>query len=255
MKRRQFLKCLAAGAAIASVPSSLWAFDRQHRITIGRFSPHPNQAQPRSGSLRRLLQEVDRRTSIEVNTDITTVHPTRDELFESPMLAWSGDRRFDPMDDDALSALRTYLLAGGFLFVDAADGLSDGPFLEAVRRDLGRAFPDRDIQSIPQDHTVHESFYLIERPKGRVDRSEQMEGIADADRLAVIISSNDVLGALARDTLGNWEHDVRPGGDRQREMAFRLGINLVMYALTVNYKADQVHIPFILERRQWQVGD
>ena len=47
--------------------------------------------------------------------------------------------------------------------------------------------------------------------------------------------------------------DVRPGGENQREMAFRLGINLVMYALCVNYKADQVHVPFILKRRKWKV--
>jgi len=39
-----------------------------------------------------------------------------------------------------------------------------------------------------------------------------------------------------------------PGGERQREMALRTGVNIVMYALTGNYKADQVHVPALLER-------
>ena len=38
------------------------------------------------------------------------------------------------------------------------------------------------------------------------------------------------------------------GEPRQREFAFRAGVNIVMYTLTGNYKADQVHIPALLER-------
>jgi hypothetical protein len=38
------------------------------------------------------------------------------------------------------------------------------------------------------------------------------------------------------------------GSDRQREYAFRVGVNIVMYALTGNYKTDQVHVPALLER-------
>ena len=49
-----------------------------------------------------------------------------------------------------------------------------------------------------------------------------------------------------------WEHEVLPGGDEQREKAFRLGVNLAMYATCLDYKTDQVHVPFILRRRQWQ---
>jgi len=41
---------------------------------------------------------------------------------------------------------------------------------------------------------------------------------------------------------------VVPGGERQREMAFRTGVNIVMYALTGNYKTDLVHMPALLER-------
>ena len=43
-------------------------------------------------------------------------------------------------------------------------------------------------------------------------------------------------------------YPLEPGGPRQREMALRGGVNIVMYTLTGNYKADQVHVPELLER-------
>ena len=64
----------------------------------------------------------------------------------------------------------------------------------------------------------------------------------------VIIGSNDYAGAWAVDPQGRSAYAVVPGGEPQREQAFRFGVNLVMYALTGNYKTDQVHVPAILER-------
>ena len=66
----------------------------------------------------------------------------------------------------------------------------------------------------------------------------------------MLYCQNDLGGAWARDAFGRWEYEVSPGGARQREMAFRLGINLVMYALCLDYKDDLVHTPFILKRRR-----
>ena len=68
-------------------------------------------------------------------------------------------------------------------------------------------------------------------------------------RTVVIYSQNDLGGAWARDAMGNWEYEVYPGGETQRTMAFRLGINIILYALTGDYKQDQVHLPFILRRQ------
>jgi hypothetical protein len=69
-------------------------------------------------------------------------------------------------------------------------------------------------------------------------------------RLAVLYSGNDMIGAFARDSLGTWEYEVVPGGELQREKSVRLGVNIAMYALCLDYKEDQVHIPFIMKRRR-----
>ncbi len=71
-----------------------------------------------------------------------------------------------------------------------------------------------------------------------------MTGYTVGNRLGVIVTHHDLGGAWARDNLGNWELAVEPGGDRQREKAFRLGINMVMYALCLDYKDEEPHRRF-----------
>lgn len=222
------------------------------RFTVGRLDYSPN-SNPRPSALRRLLLEVEKRTSILVSNTEVAVRPDGDELFEQPFVVLAGDRSFDPLPEEAVLNLRSYLQAGGFLLVDSAEGVRDGPFMKSVRREIGRIFPDRKLTNVPRDHVLYKSFYLIDQPVGRVVVRQLMEGVFDDDRLAVVVSHNDLMGAWARDNFGNWKYQCTPGGERQREFAYRLGINLVMYALCINYKADQVHVPFILRRRKWKV--
>ena len=183
----------------------------------------------------------------------THTHRGDKKIWDNPMLIWAGDRKFAPLSDTDVAALRRYLQAGGMLVVDSNEGLEDGLFLQSVKRDLARVFPDRKLARIPRDHVLYKSFYLIDTPQGRLGVSDSLTGIWDDERVSVIISPNDMLGAWARDNFGNWLYECSPGGERQREFAFRLGVNLVMYAVCINYKADQVHIPFILGRRKWKV--
>ena len=65
---------------------------------------------------------------------------------------------------------------------------------------------------------------------------------------SIVITSNDLAAAWALDDANRPLYPAVPGGEVQREMAFRAGVNIVMYALTGNYKADQVHVPALLER-------
>ena len=102
-----------------------------------------------------------------------------------------------------------------------------------------------------QTNTIRDTLWgrsagpMLRRVIGAVELSSRP--IAAADR-----RSGTGLGC-GRGRARKWEHGVYPRGDRQRELAIRRGVNIVMYALCVEYKADQVHIPFILKRRPWRV--
>ena len=96
---------------------------------------------------------------------------------------------------------------------------------------------------------LYKSFYLLDHQGGRVLTQPWLEGQVVNGRLAVVYSQNDLGGAWARGSLGEWEYECAPGGEAQRETAFRLGVNLAMYALCTDYKDDAVHLPFILRRR------
>ena len=253
MNRRDFLKAGFLAACGAVAPTRAWSMGEATHFTIAQLKYAANGWNPRPSAIRRLLLEVDKRTSIKVDTDVPVVSGQGAEMFDYPFLSLAGDTSFAPLADQVVTNLRTYLKSGGFLVVDSAEGVQDGPFNASVERAIGRILPDRKLAPIPKDHVLYKSFYLIDDPVGRVQVASRMRGIFADDRLLVVVSPNDLMGAWARDNFGNWEYSVTPGGERQREMAFRLGINLVMYALCINYKADQVHVPFILKRRQWKV--
>lgn len=253
MKRRTFIHTVAtAGLGLLANPTFGWAMgpDDKLGVTLLEYSGNWN---PRPSALRRLLLEVEKRTSVLVTGTPPTVRAASKELFSHPFLVLAGDRSFEPFSDEEVLNLRQYLQAGGFLLVDSAEGVSDGPFMKSVEREIGRIFTGTKLGTIPRDHVLYKSFYLIDQPAGRVAVSPTMQGVFDNDRLAVVVSHNDLLGAWARDNFGNWKYQCTPGGERQREYAYRLGVNLVMYALCINYKADQVHVPFILRRRKWKV--
>lgn len=232
---------------------NLFAMGESDRFTIAQLRFADAHWNPRPTALRRLLLEVEKRTSVEVRSDVSVVDGLGADMFDYPFLFMAGDRRFAPWPQERVNMLRSYLQAGGFLFIDSAEGVSDGPFSSSVEREIQRIYPNKRLTQVPRDHVLHKSFYLVDQPVGRINVASHFQGIFDEDRLSIVVNHNDMLGALARDNFGNWEYSVSPGGERQREMAYRLGINVVMYALTQNYKSDQVHIPFILRRRRWRV--
>ena len=102
------------------------------------------------------------------------------------------------------------------------------------------------------DHVLGRSFYLLQEFPGRFT-GETIWVQRDQDRAndsvsPYIIGANDWAGAWAVDAAGRNPYATIPGGARQRTLAYRFGVNVVMYALTGNYKTDQVHVPAILER-------
>ena len=253
MNRRRFLGLGAAGGVL------LWgggagALGPRSQLRLAQLRYARRAPIPRPTALRRLAWEIDKRTSIDVSLEPTTLRLNDRRLFSYPLLYLGGDREFDPLPEPHVKRLARHLIFGGTLIIDSADPRPGAGFDKSVRRLVGRLFVSERLTRIKPEHTIYKSFYLLNRPVGRVSAVPYLEGVVRDGRLAVIYSQNDLGGAWARDNFGQWEFDVHPGGQRQRELAFRWGVNLVMYALCVDYKADQVHIPFILKRRRWQVG-
>jgi len=200
------------------------------------------------GVTERLAWEVRKRSSVEPILEPGRAKLDKGSLFRSPFVYWRGREDFPPLSEAAIEGLRKYIHRGGFVFIDDATAGGEG-FDHAVRRELLRAFPALPLKPISADHTIYRSFYLLRRPVGRVQGPSFLEGITYGDRIAIVYSRHDVGGAFQRDKLGAWSQAVVPGGEVQREQAIRLGVNLVLYALCIDYKDDQVHAPFIMRRR------
>ena len=128
-----------------------------------------------------------------------------------------------------------------------------------MRKLVAAIFPPvgaaKTLEIVPSDHVVYKSFYLLDRPLGRLAIAPAMEAVVRDGRIVAAYVANDLGGAWSRDDFGNYDFPCEPGGERQRELAFRMGVNLVMYALCLDYKADQVHVPFIMKRRRWKPDD
>ena len=144
--------------------------------------------------------------------------------------------------------MRRYLSYGGFLFIDDNSAQPGSAFDASVRKMVSALFPQNPLQKIARDHSIFRSFYLLNTVSGRSIVKPYLEGISIKGRTVLIYSSNDQAGAWSRSKLGHWNYDVVAGGYRQRQLSIRLGVNIIMYALTLDYKKDMVHLPIILER-------
>ena len=200
---------------------------------------------------QRLAWELRQRSSVDTRLEPTRARFDDPRVYESPLLYWVGDRAFPQLSDAELTGLKRFVEFGGALIIDDAAPEQDG-FDSSVRRELVRAFGAGTLVPLPGTHTVYRSFYLLSRPVGRVEGPEHLEAVMRGERAAVIYSRHDLGGAYERDNVGTYLHAVEPGGEVQRENAIRLGVNLVMYALCLDYKDDQVHAPFIMRRRAGQ---
>jgi hypothetical protein len=255
LNRRELLAATAllvlARKARAIGPSSKFRFGQ---LQLGTGAGADHRLGPRPSALRRMAWEIEKRTAIEVENEPVIVTPTSDTFHETPFVYLAGDRAFELPTTAGIEALRRFLTFGGFLLIDSAEGSADGAFDGSVRKLITAIFPSpaKGLEIVPADHVVYKSFYLLDKPLGRLAIAPAMEGIVRDNRLVCAYVANDLGGAWARDDFGNYDFPCEPGGERQRELAFRMGVNLVMYALCLDYKSDQVHVPFIMKRRRWK---
>ena len=208
------------------------------------------------------------RTSVEPDAPVG-VDIERDELAFFPFLYWPVTATQTLPSAAAYAKLNDYLRTGGMILFDTRDGdmsLVGGTSAEAAH--LQRIAAGLDIpplEVVPQDHVLTRTFYLLQDFPGRhagtpvwveaaPPDAEQVEGMPFRNLndgvTPVVIGGNDWASAWAVDGRGTPMFPVGRGfaGERQREMANRFGINLIMHVLTGNYKSDQVHVPALLER-------
>ena len=241
--------------AIAATTDTVMAYVITGDAAVDRMS---------EAGLRGLSRVLSTRTAVEP-ADPIGVDLERDELAFFPMLYWPVTTKQSAPSDAAYEKLNAFTRTGGMIVFDTRDahlsaGMAAGtPEGRALRR-LAAPLDLPPLEPTPKDHVLTRTFYLLSDFPGRWTGGETwLEAAAEPDSAdgrpfrnlndgvtPVIIGANDWAAAWAVDAAGSF---VAPTTSlRQREMAFRFGVNLMMYVLTGSYKSDQVHVPALLER-------
>jgi hypothetical protein len=210
------------------------------------------------------------RTALEAG-DPVGVDPARDELAFFPLIYWPVVPGAAKPAQDAINRIDAYMKQGGTVLFDTRDaieappgdnGAPQTPGMLTLRNILS-SLDVPELEPVPREHVLTKTFYLLRDFPGRfnsgqtwVETLPRDDDDEDNSRPArggdgvspIIITSNDLAGAWAIRSDGQPMLPLSPGEPRQREFAFRAGVNIVMYTLTGNYKADQVHAPALIER-------
>jgi hypothetical protein len=261
------LTCAAAYAQQASpdVPQSALETKLAYVITGNAEVDAISKA-----GLSGLTLFLAQRTALEPGDPIG-LDIARDELVFYPLIYWPIVPGAARPSDAALKRIDTYMKDGGTVLFDTRDavvapagqgGETRSPGMLELRKILS-SLDIPELEPVPRDHVLTKTFYLLRDFPGRFDggqlwvealpsESEQEASGRPArggDGVSsIIITSNDFAGAWATRPDGQPMLPMVDGQPRQRELAFRAGVNIVMYTLTGNYKADQVHVPALLER-------
>ncbi len=220
--------------------------------------------------LHGLTMFLAQRTALEAGDPIG-IDPAVDELAFYPLIYWSVVPNAQRPSRQALEHINSYMKKGGTVLFDTRDAIQAPPGPDGANRSPGMlalrnilsALDIPDLEPVPRDHVLTKTFYLLKDFPGRFtsgqlwveatpveneDEPSNRPARAGDGVSSIIITSNDLVGAWAIRPDGQSMLPIVTGEPRQREFAFRAGVNIVMYTLTGNYKADQVHIPALLER-------
>ncbi len=211
------------------------------------------------------------RTALEAG-DPVGVDPGHDELAFFPLIYWPIVPGAPKPPQDALNKIDAYMKQGGTVVFDTRDAIEAGPGDNGASqtpgmqtlRDLLSSLDVPELEPVPREHVMTKTFYILRDFPGRfttgqtwveaLPREDEEEGedkrpARGGDGVSpIIITSNDLAGAWAIRPDGQPMLPLTPGEPKQREFAFRAGVNIVMYTLTGNYKADLVHAPALIER-------
>ena len=219
-----------------------------------------------AAGLLGLTRFIGSRTALEpgdpVGVDIAT-----DELAFYPFLYWPIDQDAPAPDEETMARVDAYMKQGGSILFDTKDqinsalGSGSSTNGNAKLREILASLDIPPLEPVPSDHVLTKSFFLLDSFPGRYQGGDLwVEQTGNAEEAGnrparsgdgvstIMITSNDFAGAWAIDNQNRSLFATVPASPGQREYAFRVGVNIVMYTITGNYKADQVHIPALLER-------
>lgn len=240
LSRRQVLGG-AAAAGVVGWSRPAYALGDSSQVDIAEIQLSKGTIS-RPGAWVSLLFNTMMTTSIECEPRSVALAPEDPALFAHPFAVLLVDGPIPALSETGREQLQRYLMYGGFLLIDDTTGVS-GPEVDAsVRRLAAQLFPTRPLAVLPSDHSVYRSFFLLKRPLGRVASHGVIEGIPQGSMHPLLYFRDDLSGALDEDKSGMHRLPCTPGGETQRREAEKLGINLIMYALTSNYKQDQAHV-------------
>jgi hypothetical protein len=246
-----------------------FAIDVTAELTLGHILTGDEEIdRVAQAGLRGLSDTLFYRTSVEPG-DPVGVNLEEDELAFFPMLYWPVTPDQATPSPAAYAKLNEYLRSGGMILFDTrdADIASFGASSPNGRKlqELAQPLDVPPLEPVPEDHVLTRTFYLLQDFPGRYASrdvwveaappdAEQIEGMPfrnlNDNVTPVVIGGNDWASAWAVDQSGQPLRPIGSGfsGERQREIAYRFGVNLVMHVLTGNYKSDQVHVPALLDR-------
>ncbi|WP_137136114.1 DUF4159 domain-containing protein [Rhizobium sp. FKY42] len=215
--------------------------------------------------LEGLTQFLTFRTALEPGAPVG-LDISKDELAFYPMIYWPISATAPMPSAATISRIDAYMRNGGTVLFDTRDQISsfDGSSTSANGQRLQDILANVDIPALepaPADHILTRAFYLLSNFPGRYSgspmwvqarqeaRNPDRPLAASGDGVSpILITANDLAGAWAIDENGIPLLPTVPSDEMQREYAYRTGVNIMMYMLTGNYKADQVHVPDLLQR-------
>lgn len=231
---------ISAQPALAQTPEAQYA--NELRLAYVQ-SGNPSVDRTTQAGLEKLAQVLTIRTSAEP-AGVAPLDIDHDPLVFFPMIYWPVSAGQPPLDSTALGKIQHYLDHGGTIVFDLL-----GQGRQAGLQSLLSGLDTPPLQPLPEDHVLGKSFYLLDRFPGlHSGEAIWVESLSAGGRdnvSSIIIGNHNWAGAWAEGQPGP---GGMPGNSRQQELAYRVGVNLMMYALTGNYKADQVHVNEILER-------
>lgn len=216
--------------------------------------------------LEALSQFIRSRTTIALG-DVTAINLDQDELAFYPLIYWPIDANSPMPTQKAIEKINAFMRQGGTVLFDTRDQMTAGLNLNGAATPQAKRLQDilsglniPALEKTPPDHVISRSFFIMPDFPGRFQGSPlwiESSTIGENDNKpihagdgvsSILITGNDFAGAWAQDKNGAWKYPLIPNNEKQRIYAFRGGLNIVMYMLSGNYKADQVHVPALLER-------